>query len=214
MRNYRSHAAIILFIALSAALQCVVGFAAPPPATDGKERRDYSCPSPKEAELVKLFNDYRRSRGLPSVPYSKSLNQVARTHAEDLYLNRPEEGTDSSGESCNLHSWSDKGQWTPICYTRDQQSAVKMWNKPREITHSLYPGMGFEIAYWTSRTEVNPARALMLWQKSPKHNDVILEQGDWQRMHFKALGVGIYRNYAVIWVGTLPDEPVSLKGCR
>jgi uncharacterized protein YkwD len=178
------------------------------------ENWNYSCLSAKEAELLRLVNEYRESQGLAPIPNSSSLNRVARFHAIDLSENNPANGRDSRGNDCNMHSWSNKGPWTPVCYTNDHRYADLMRSKPQEISHNVYSGPGYENAYWTTESEVSPQRVLERWKKSPAHNDVILERGGWQRSNLLALGVGIYRNVAVIWVGTMIDPLGPMATCR
>jgi uncharacterized protein YkwD len=78
-----------------------------------------------------------------------------------------------------------------------------MWQKPNEI--SGYEGNGFEIAHWHSH-EARPATAVEGWKKSKGHHEVIANLGIWKNQVWKAMGVGIYGQYAVVWFGTLPDE--------
>jgi hypothetical protein len=77
-----------------------------------------------------------------------------------------------------------------------------MWNKPRELTS--YPGNGYEIASWSSGPN-DPGTALSGWRSSPLHNAVILNSGMWARLKWKAIGVGIYGSYAVVWFGEESD---------
>ena len=137
------------------------------------------CLTSEEATLATLINEYRTSLGLPEVPTSRSLSTVAQWHVRDLQWNNPGSGYDPRGLPCNMHSWSDEGLWSPVCYTSDHYYADGMWNKPREITDGVYPTHGFEIAMggigWTATAE----DALAGWQGSPAHNNVIIEQGPW-----------------------------------
>ncbi|WP_160295262.1 CAP domain-containing protein [Geobacter sp. OR-1] len=169
------------------------------------ESGEFSRLSATEAELSRLVNNYREANGLPPVSNSRSLNKVARMHAIDLVENRPIDGTDSRGFDCSLHSWSNNGSWTPVCYTKDHAYAKAMWDKPREITNFIYTGDGYENAYATSDSEVTPANVLKAWKASPSHNALILESGIWKSSNLLAFGVGIYKNVAVIWFGSLTD---------
>lgn len=180
---------------------------------DDVEGINLSCLSPKEAELARLLNEYRKRHGLPPLSGSRSLTRVARVHAMDLSENRPAVGKDSRGEDCNLHSWSARGFWTPVCYTGDHLYAEGMWSKPREITNYLYTGNGYENAYWTSDSEVTVYRVLESWKKSPSHNALILETGIWKGITWPAFGVGIYRNVAVIWFGDSVDPLGPMAAC-
>ena len=154
--------------------------------------------SPVSAEEKKLYDSvmaYRASRGRASIPLSKSLTHVAKVHVMDLETNQPNKGI------CNLHSWSDKGPWTPCCYTADHAKASFMWSKPRELT--TYPGQGYEIAHSHS-DRATAAGALKGWIQSPAHHNVILNQDIWQRK-WNAIGIGIQGKYAVIWFGNEID---------
>lgn len=154
-----------------------------------------TAPSQAEWQLFQLLNQYRQNQGLPTIGLSKSLTQVAKVHALDLNVARP------SG-SCNMHSWSAKGSWSPCCYTPDHAKAQCMWNKPRELTR--YPGNGYENAYWSSGM-ITPAAALDGWKHSSAHNAVILNQGIWRNMKWQSMGVALHENYAVLWFGAEKD---------
>ncbi|MCH2193236.1 CAP domain-containing protein [Kordia sp.] len=154
----------------------------------------------EEQKLYDLLMEYRKENNLPPIPLSKSLTFVAQTHVKDLHNNNP-----NKGKTCNMHSWSDKGNWTACCYTRDHKKAACMWNKPRELTS--YQGHGFEIAYGSTskRYMVNAEDTLEGWKKSSAHNKVILNIGKWKNS-WNAIGVGMYKNYAVVWFGKVKDE--------
>jgi hypothetical protein len=147
--------------------------------------------SPDEKELYNLIADYRSGLGLPSIPLSASLSYVAQQHVADLENNDPVTST------CNQHSWSDNGNWTACCYTSDHAQASCMWDKPRELTD--YTGNGYEIFYFNP-AGASPAGALNAWKTIPVNNDVIINAGHWT-MEWKALGVGIKGEYAVVWFG-------------
>jgi hypothetical protein len=154
------------------------------------------CISPVEVELYNMINEYRRLYGLPAIPISRSLSYVAKTHVRDLYFNRPEQG------SCNFHSWSDKGNWKPFCYPRDEKKNSSVWDKPKEI--SPYKSKGYEIVYW----ENNPVTLdsiLPFWKSIEYFNNFLVSSGKWQGKNWMSLGIGIYENYAVAWFGEIPD---------
>ena len=147
-----------------------------------------------DMELAELINDYRESQGLPRVPVSVSLSVVARTHVADLSAEAPNQGT------CNLHSWSDAGDWTACCYTPDHAQAQCMWDKPREL--SAYPGNGYEISVGGVRSA---AAALAAWQSSSGHHEVILNQGIWTEP-WGAMGVALTPGeYGHVWFGRESD---------
>ena len=152
--------------------------------------------TPIERDLYEAINDYRAEEGLAAIPLSYSLTFVARTHVQDLI----DHGSVVLVGDCNLHSWSDQGSWTPCCYTPDHAEASCMWNKPRELTN--YSGSGYEI----STTAASSAQsALSSWQGSSAHRAVILNQGVWESMTWRAIGIGIDGGYSHVWFGTQAD---------
>ncbi len=150
-----------------------------------------------EEKLYKLIMAYRKQKGLPSIPLSKSLSYVAKVHVIDLEYNF------TPGGECNLHSWSDAGRWTPVCYTPDHKYAELMWNKPSELT--AYKGNGYEISAGTSGFIMEPEKALSLWQGSIGHNNVIINGEIWKNTAWNAVGIGIYNGYACVWFGKEED---------
>ena len=109
-----------------------------------------------------------------------------------------------SGQPCNAHSWSDGGEWSPVCYTADGRYAQAIWSKPREITNGAYPAMGFEIGAWDN-FGITPEKALQYWQESPSHDAVIRESGAWKGSNFKAMGVAVQGSFAYVWFGKVAD---------
>ena len=174
-----------------------------------------SCLSAQEVELGRLINEYRAANGLPAAPYSKSLTMVAQYHVQDMQENYPSGnfGVDSRGITCNLHTWSSKGFWSPVCYTGDHKYAEGMWNKPREITRGIYTDYGYEIASAQWGKDITAQTALNLWKTSPDHNDVILEQDIWKGKKWPAMGIGISKNYAVVWFSNTTDPQGSVTQC-
>jgi hypothetical protein len=43
------------------------------------------------------------------------------------------------------------------------------------------------------------------WIQSPAHKPLIVNEGQWAAVEWKALGVGIYGKYAVVWFGATED---------
>lgn len=166
------------------------------------------CLSTEEAALLQAINDYRVTNGHAAVPWSKSLTEVAQWHVWDLETNRPDAPSD-----CNLHSWSDQGSWTEVCYTDDHFYAALMWSKPNEITGGVYSANGYENSYWAS-AGATAAGALAAWQASSGHNDVILNLGDWaSRDPWPAMGAGMLAGYAVLWFGDAMDPSGTISVC-
>jgi uncharacterized protein YkwD len=158
--------------------------------------------SEAEMEVFNLINDYREDLRLPPITLSLSLTYVAQAHVCDLAENNP------TNDTCNLHSWSSKGNWNPCCYTDDHKYAGCMWKKPAELTG--YKGNGYEIAFWTNNNYSDPTgislEALNAWKKSTGHNEMIINKGIWEKVTWKALGVGIYKGYVVAWFGEEEDN--------
>lgn len=151
--------------------------------------------SDAEQELYNFITKYRKDNGLPEIPMSKSLSLVAKLHVRDLEQN-------SFSAPYNFHSWSKNGPWQSVNYTPDHRYAKLMWNKPRELTK--YKGNGFEIVYMNSGSATS-RDAFFLWKASKPHNAVIINDEDWKRMKWKAIGLGIFGRYAAVWFGDESD---------
>lgn len=154
--------------------------------------------SAEEKKLYDIIMEYRKQNNLPIISLSKSMTFVAQTHVKDLQTFGLVNGT------CNMHSWSNNGSWTSCCYTEDHAKASCMWNKPKELTS--YQGNGYEISYGAYGAYVNAEGALKGWRESAGHNAVIINQGIWSNMNWKAIGVGISKGYAVVWFGEEIDK--------
>lgn len=163
------------------------------------------CVSSKEKSLLLLINDYRKSKKLPTIKLSTELTKVAKIHIDDLINNQPIHG------NCNMHSWSNKGNWKACCYTDDHKNAKFMWSKPSELTN--YKSNGYEIAYESSNG-ASPNEALAGWKSSPGHNNVILEKGVFNKIGWKAIGIAIKGDYAVVWFGEEEDKEIVLPDCN
>lgn len=163
------------------------GFAAPLTADEAEGLR-------RAHALVRAVNEYRGELGLEEIPYSSWLTYVARYHVYDLETNRPDTG------ACNMHSWSDQGEWNPCCYTRDHARARCMWDKPRELSGGAYKGNGYEIAAMNSGG-MTVYGALEQWKGSPGHHAVIINRGTWANKEWKAVGAAVSAHYAVVWFG-------------
>ena len=158
-----------------------------------------ACVSEEEKKLYELAMQYRKSKNIKAIPFSVKLTQVAQAHVRDLteqfdYENRGD---------CNPHSWSAKGIWSACCYTNDHKQAKCMWDKPKEIAG--YSSEGFEIAFYSSAVAL-PEEALDGWKKSAGHNPLLVNSGSWEKLEWKAIGIGIYKNYAVVWFGQADDK--------
>jgi hypothetical protein len=146
--------------------------------------------------LADVINSYRMDNGLPSIAISPSLTVVAELHAADLYENRPNVG------KCNMHSWSDQGEWSDCCYTDDHAEASCMWSKPSEL--SDYQSNGYEISAMSSA--ISPNTSLDIWRKSEPHHNVILNLDIWSDKSWLAIGGAIVGDYGVVWFGEEEDS--------
>ncbi|MGB0523907.1 MAG: CAP domain-containing protein [Flammeovirgaceae bacterium] len=174
--------------------------------TDQEGEEVAVCLSEEEQKLYQLITDYRKSKGLDSIPLSRSLTYVAQAHVKDLEINTP------ITNRCNMHSWSNDGDWTACCYTGDHAQAKCMWNKPKELTN--YTGYGFEISYGGfGAYEANATDALQQWKGSSGHNAVIINQGIWKSSKWQAVGVGIFGSYGVVWFGKVKDTTSTPAIC-
>jgi uncharacterized protein YkwD len=143
----------------------------------------------EELKLYRLLNQYRIQHGLPGIPLSKSLNLVANRHARDLAENL----------GFLTHGWSDC-PYDP----EDPNTWVCMWSAPQRLG-TKYPGRGYENGFGSLEGDATAVSALELWKTSTLHNAVILNQGIWKNGRWKALGIGIYKGYCVLWFGEETD---------
>jgi uncharacterized protein YkwD len=165
-----------------------------------------TCLSAEELKLYDLMMEYRKSKNLPPIPLSAKMTLVAQTHVRDLSENFQ---FDPKKEmKCNPHSWSKKGKWTACCYTSDHKQAQCMWDKPKEIAG--YASAGYEIAYYSSRG-ATAKEGLDGWKVSPAHNPLIINEGIWSKAKWNAIGIGLYKEYGVVWFGELKDDSVPEK---
>lgn len=163
------------------------------------------CLSKEEKQLHEIINAYRKTKKLKAVPISASLTQVAKAHAVDLMENY------KKSDKCNPHSWSKSSKWSGCCYTNDHKQAACMWDKPKEIAG--YESPGYEIVYWHSAA-AQPEGALKGWQQSKSHNPIIINDGMWNQVEWKAVGVAIHEQYAVVWFGEMDDPKGAAAVCR
>ena len=173
---------------------------------DKKPALNEVCLTTEEKKLYDLIMEYRKSKNLESIPLSPKLTLVAQTHAKDLAENYEF----NAKNKCNPHSWSKKGGWTSCCYTNDHKEASCMWNKPQEIAG--YDGNGFEIAYYSS-LGANAKEGIEGWKISPGHNPLLINSGTWSKLKWKAIGIGIYKEYGLVWFGEVEDEATA-KLCK
>jgi len=162
------------------------------------------CLTKDEYRLYTLINDYRAKKGLNIIPVSSSLCYVAKIHARDLYINNPDTSF------CSLNSWSDKGQWTACCHSSYTPNPNCIVNKPTELAN--YPGEGHELAYWDSEGLI-PDTVLHFWKSIGQASDLVLNQNKWSDFNWKAIGIGLYKGYACLWVGEVTDTIPEPRIC-
>lgn len=156
-------------------------------------------------QLYLLINDYRNSNNLPGIPLSGSLCYVAQVHAKDLTFNR------SRSKDCGLHSWSDRGRWSPCCFSTEKPDLLCMWNKPKELTS--YRFRGHEIIYWQNDL-IEPVEALAQWKLQSQSNDMLLNRNAWAKKTWKAIGASVYEGFAIIWLGEEADVTGEPELCN
>jgi uncharacterized protein YkwD len=142
----------------------------------------------EEARLAQQVNQIRAQNQLAKVSLSRSLTLVANRHARDLAEN----------VGYLTHGWSDC-----LYDPRDNSTWHCIWNAPQRL-RTAYPGKGYENAHFSGRG-ATAASAFEGWKRSSAHLEVILSQGKWKNHQWKALGVGIFKGFAVLWVGAEPD---------
>jgi uncharacterized protein YkwD len=164
------------------------------------------CLTNEERKLYSLIMEYRKSKKLPLIPLSGKMTRVAQAHVRDL----ADHYNVKHQNMCNPHSWSNKGKWSPCCYTNDHRKAQCMWDKPKEIAG--YEATGYEIVYYSS-AGASAEEGLAGWKVSPGHNPIIINEGSiWSKVKWKAIGIGIYKEYGAVWFGDLEDEGV-VRNC-
>lgn len=146
-----------------------------------------------EKRLIRLVNKYRGRHRLPPISASPSLSLVANRHVRDMFHNI---GKMSHG-------------WSNCPYNaRDRKTYPCMWKAPQRFK-TPYPGYGFENAGWYSGS-MTAKIAFSGWKSSKPHNAVILNLKQWKKLKWQALGVAIYKHYAVVWFGREKD-PAKFK---
>ena len=163
------------------------------------------CISQQEYRLFTIINNYRTRLALNTIPLSRSLSFVAKTHAKDLAANF------SSSDDCNMHSWSDKGNWKPICFPEEQNRKNDVKDKAKELTN--YPGKAWEITYWEN-SEADLDFVLDFWNSISYTANMISNTEEWSKKEWKSIGIGIDDGYVLVWLGMQADIEVSTIICE
>ncbi len=140
-------------------------------------------PTAEETELLRLVNEYRKSRNLPEVSQSKSLFQIANRHLLDINLNLKK----------LTHSWND-------CNfdLNNSKTWQCMLDAPKKFDPA-FTGIGYENVYFNSKGKFSPSDALEGWKKSPLHNAAILNLDSFKDTKWIAGGVAVDGSYAALW---------------
>jgi len=155
------------------------------------------CINSNEAELFKMINQLRVDYGKTKLQLSSSLSYVAKVHVSDLQNNHPDTSI------CNLSSWSDKGDWTPCCYTKYLHKPNCMWGKPKELTP--YPYRGYELVAFIQE-DFNTDTIINLWSDSKEVLDMILTRGNYSTKKWVCAGIATSENYVSLWFGQRRDK--------
>jgi hypothetical protein len=166
---------------------------------------DDFCLTEDEYRLYELINAHRLVQGEREIPLSASLSFVARTHVIDLFTNHPDTGI------CNLNSWSDKGDWTACCHNKYIPKEECIRNKPKELTS--YTGEGYELTY-AEILSTSADTVFRFWKKIDEANEFLLNRGRWEEKTWRAMGVGMYKSYAVVWMGQRTDGMPRPEVCE
>jgi hypothetical protein len=157
------------------------------------------CFNSEETKLHDLMMAYRKEKGLDPIPVSFKLSKVAKLHVADLIDHYRVE----LYPICNPHSWSSKGPWSYCCYTEDNRHAKCMLAKPKEITG--YKSSGYEIVYYRSGS-ATAQQSLESWKSSVAHHALIINEGPWAKIKWRAIGIAIDSTYACVWFGAERDK--------
>ncbi len=163
------------------------------------------CLNREEFKLFNQINEYRKVMNLPELRLSKSLSYVAEQHIIDLAIHKPDTNT------CNFHSWSDKGSWRPCCYERNSKDKKCMSLKPSEIT--TYPGSGYEIIYWENR-DVSAITVFEQWRETAASKAVILNMKEWEEYSWQSIGIAIKDGFASTWFGEEIENTEEIHICN
>lgn len=147
------------------------------------------CITAQEKALIDEINTYRKSKGLHKIAISPSMTIVAREHARQL--NDEIKDLTHSWVGCNYDD------------TKNPRAYDCMWKQPQRLTN--YPGNGYECAFGKWGSPFTVKEVLNGWKRSPAHNDMIVNKKIWKKANWKAIGVGMKGNYAVLWLGKKTD---------
>ncbi|MCC5943542.1 MAG: SPOR domain-containing protein [Bernardetiaceae bacterium] len=162
------------------------------------------CLIQDEMQLYQAIDDLRNTFQQHQIPISKALTYTAKMHARDL-ANHYKQNDD-----CTVHSWSDQGdgKWTACCHTTKPEDANCMWKKAKEV--SGYAGEAYEIVYYGKK---RVRQVVNEWKKGGNELDILANKGDWKDFDWTAIGLAVYEDWVVIWVGEKKDPLPSPSYC-
>jgi hypothetical protein len=164
-----------------------------------------TCISKEEGRLAEMINNLRKQNRLPEIALSTSLTVVAKLHVNDLQSNRPDTSI------CSTASWSNKGNWTPCCFTALAPNFECIWGKPKELTS--YNFRGYEIVHYEEGI-IQVDSMFALWLKTPAVLDMILGRNTHNDKRWAAIGLAVGENYVSVWLGQRADAAGRPKPCE
>ncbi len=162
------------------------------------------CLDEQEMKLVELINRFRVENKQLPIGLSRSLSFVAKSHVNDLQMNKQDTSI------CNAHSWSNKGKWKACCFNNYVNSNDCMWDKPKELTP--YNFRGYEMVY-SEEGIVDVDSVFRLWRTTEEASDMLLTKNLHSDKKWLAMGVGVSENYVSIWFGQRTDPTDKLLSC-
>ncbi len=165
---------------------------------------DSLCIKENELHLYNLVNKVRIENEEDIIPLSRDLTYIAKLHVGDLTLNHPDTSV------CNMHSWSDKGDWIPCCHNIYLPKSECMLMKTQELTE--YKGPGYELTFWDT-FDAEADSVIALWRSIDVSMDMINNHGNYADLEWRAMGVAISGQYALVWFGAEEDKSELLSLC-
>jgi hypothetical protein len=166
---------------------------------------DEYCINAEERKLYKLIDDYRGEKNLHTIPVSRALTQLAKMHAKDIVNNRPPKATTS------IHSWTNKGKWKACDYTNDSKGMSCMTDKAAELTS--YKHKAFELIAYNENGDMTADFAMKDWKNNSVYGFMLINKTGWQDKNWEAIGIAVYKNVAVVWLGENTDKSGAPVAC-
>lgn len=85
-----------------------------------------------------------------------------------------------------------------------------MQEKPHELTD--YQGKGYEIIYWENK-DATADNAFDQWRTISVSRSLMTNFKKWEDFSWKAIGVAIEKNFAIVWFGEEMDSETETKVC-